>query len=520
MTRIINFFQRNQNVILYTAVITAAFLGVALIIYTTNYGPWAFSDSTTYIWTAINLAQGKGLVIQNPHGGYDLLTWHPPLFSMLLSIPIAFGADALQSARWLNAISFGITIFLGGFATWRYTKSFVASLSVTALTFFAIDLIFVFSGAMSEAIFFVLGFGALILLVEALRSDGKTKWMVLAGVLAGLSYLARYTGIALVGVVILIPLLFLPGSFWKRLRGMLPAGVPAVIIPAAWSVFVFVKNATFGGRSILTGGNLRLDFSDYIHNFWEVITGWIPFILRGNHILPAEWKFLLGALVVLLILFFGLKSYRKKDLLPSERTHLVWLSTLGLFILAYLGFHILSTIFSSAAPAVDRRLLSPLLFSSILFLGAVFTLPRLFAYRGMRPFEWLFVMYALISIFYFQGKLESFLYTQHNYGLGYTSKRWEGSELLQEALQLDPNIMTASNNNAFLLFHSGRFPYGLDVSAAARGEINLAADEAFLILFRQEAVYAYGDQAGAYLSAVRQYCDVIFEDSEGYICYW
>jgi hypothetical protein len=519
-TAMTNFFKRYQEAILYVAIMIAAIMGVALIIYATNYGPWAFSDSTTYIWTAINFAEGRGLVIQNPSGGYDLLTWHPPLFSLLLSIPIAWGADALQSARWLNALSFGMTIFLSGFATWRFTRSFLASLSVTALTFFALDLIYVFSGAMSEGIFFVLGFSALILLVEALRTSPKAGWMVAAGILAGLSYLARYTGIAFVGVVLLFPMLFIQGSFWKRLRGMVPAGLPAVMLPVAWSVFVFLNTSTFGGRSILTGGNLRLDFSDYLHNFWNVITQWIPFILRGNHILPAEWKFVLGVVMVMVILFIGLKSYRKNPPQPSERMHLLWLSTIGLFLAAYLGFHILSTIFSSAAPAVDRRLLSPILFSSILFAGAVFSLPRLFAYKWLRPFEWLFLIYALISILYFQGKLESFLYTQHNYGFGYTSKRWEGSKLLQEATLLDTNVVIASNNNAFLLFHTGRFPFGINISATARGEIDLSAEEAYLVLFRQDPVYDYGDVADGYLSAIRQYCDVIFEDAEGYICYW
>jgi len=78
---------------------------------------------------------------------------------------------------------------------------------------------------MSEGIFFVLGFGALILLVEGIQSNRKIGLMIMAGILAGLSYLARYTGLAFVGVTILIPMLFLPGSFWKRLRTMLPAGV-------------------------------------------------------------------------------------------------------------------------------------------------------------------------------------------------------------------------------------------------------------------------------------------------------
>ena len=520
MQKLIIFIQKKQSTLITLGLVLAAILGIALIIHATNYGPWVFSDASTYIWTAINLADGKGLVIQNPSGSYDVLTWHPPLFSLLLSIPIAFGADALQSARWINAISFGIMVFLSGFATWRYTRSFLATLSVTGVTVFAMDLIYVFSGAMSEAIFFVLGFISLLLLVEAILSTTKTGVMIVAGILAGLSYLARYTGVAFVGVVVLIPLIFLPGTFWQRLRTMLSAGVPAVIIPVAWSVFVFLSNRTIGGRGVLAGENLRLNFSDYIQNAWEVITGWIPFILRGNHILPAEWKFGLGVLIVAVVLVVGVKSYLKKTLNSPERIHIIWLSTVGLFLIAYLGFHILSYIFSSAAPAVDRRLLSPLLFSGILLLGAIFSLPNHIAFKVIRLFEWIFLVYAIISVLYFHGSLRLYLYDQHHYGMGYTSKRWEDSGLVREAIQLDERALLASNNEEILFFHSGRFPYALDLPQAARGKMELPADEAYLVLFRQDAVYFFGDQGDEYLSQVRQFCDVIFEDNEGYICWW
>ncbi|MBW6472675.1 MAG: hypothetical protein K0B14_06075 [Anaerolineaceae bacterium] len=520
MQKIISFIQKQLPILILIGLVFATILGIALIIHATHYGPWVFSDATTYIWTAINLADGKGLVIQNPGGGYDVLTWHPPLFSLLLSIPIAFGADALQSVRWINALSFGIMVFLSGFATWRYTRSFISSLSVTTLTVFAMDLIYVFSGAMSEGIFFVLGFSALLLMVEAIQSTTKTGLMTLAGILAGLSYLARYTGLAFVGVVILIPLIFLPGTFWKRLRTMLPAGIPAVIIPATWSFFVFLSNRTIGGRSVLAGGNLRLNLSDYIQNFWGVMTGWIPFILRGNHILPAQWKFGLGVLLVLVVLVIGVNTYRNNVLHSAQRVHIIWLSTIGLFLVAYLGFHILSYIFSSAAPAVDRRLLSPILFASIMLLGAIFSLPRYISLKGFQLFEWIFLVYAIISVLYFHGSLRLYLYDQHHYGMGYTSKRWEDSDLVREAISLNTGQMMASNNEEILFFHSGRFPYALDLPKAADGEMGLPANEAYLVLFRQDAVYFFGDKGVEYLSLVRQYCDVIFEDNEGYICWW
>jgi hypothetical protein len=165
-------------------------------------------------------------------------------------------------------------------------------------------------------------------------------------------------------------------------------------------------------------------------------------------------------------------------------------------------------------------LLSPLLLSAILLLVAIFSLPRHISIKGFRLFEWLFLVYAIISILYFHGSLRLFLYDQHHYGMGYTSKRWEDSDLVWEAIQLDANTLMASNNEEILFFHSGRFPYALDLPHAAQGEMGLPADEAYLVLFRQDAVYFFGDQGDEYLSQVRQFCDVIFEDNEGYICWW
>ncbi len=519
MNKIIHFWQRYQNLIVFAGSLGTAFLGVFLILHATNYGPWAFSDSTTYIWTAHNLAAGQGLVIQNPNGGYDLLTWHPPLFSLLLSIPLLFNVDALLAIRWMNALCFGITVFLGSFSTWKFTRSFPVTVGVAALSVFALDLIFVFTGAMSEAIYFVLGLGALFLLVLGLSEKAKKSWLIAAGVLAGLSFLARYTGLAFIGTVIVVPFIFSDGAVRKRIVALLPAAIPAVLIPAAWSVFVFLQNRSFGGRKLLSEDRLRLNFTKYLENFWGVISDWFPYLFRGNHILPAGWKLAIGAVIVVIVLVIGLRIITKNPA-PEKRIHLIWLTTTAVFLLAYLGFHVGSWIFSSAPPAVDRRLLSPILLAGILFLGAIFSLPQHAPDRRLRILQWLFLLYALVSLWYFHGKLQSFLYEQHHFGLGYTSKRWEDSELIRQVLQIDPQAEMASNNNAFILFYSGRFPRALKLPAAAEGVIDLPEKKTYLVLVRQLAIEAYGNAGDDYLRQIKQYCQIVFENDEGYICVW
>jgi hypothetical protein len=498
---------------------TSAIVGIALIIYATQIGPWAFSDATTYLWTAQNMATGKGLVMQDSRGAYHPLTWHPPLFSILLGLPIALGVEALQAARWMNAIFFGITIFVGGYATWRFTRSILAVISVTALSVFAIDMLFVFSGAMSEATFFVLGMSGLYLLLESVKSD-KPALMGIAGLFAGLSYLARYAGIVFVGTVIIIAFIAHRGNIWQRVKKTLPVFLSAMLIPAVWSLYVFISNRTLGGRNLLSGENLRTDFGSYIDQFWNVITAWIPFILRGNHILPAPWKFGLGLLAILVILTLSLWGLRKRGISLEERPHLLWLATLGLLFFTYLSFHILSYIFSSAAPAIDRRLLSPLLLSSILLLGAIFSLPGANAQKTFRPAEWLLVAYMLVSLFYFQGRLQAFLYEQHNFGLGYTSKRWQDSELIRQAARLDPQVTLAANDFALLLFYTGRFPYAIDLPNAAEGQTGLPEETAYLVLFRSHALFRFGEEGDVYLKQLSTRCEILYEDSEGYICNW
>ncbi len=108
MNALVQAFKQNW---FFIAVFGGIFVvATGLIMYTTNIAPWVFSDSTSYLWTARNIASGVGLVIQNPAGGYEPAIWFPPLYPFLLSVPLSIGADALQTARWVNAIAFGLLV--------------------------------------------------------------------------------------------------------------------------------------------------------------------------------------------------------------------------------------------------------------------------------------------------------------------------------------------------------------------------------------------------------------------------
>ena len=75
------------------AILFIGILGSLVIIYSTSWGPWVFSDSTAYIVSAKNMISGHGLGLYGPSGAFHPLTLHPPFYSLLLGLFGLFGAD-------------------------------------------------------------------------------------------------------------------------------------------------------------------------------------------------------------------------------------------------------------------------------------------------------------------------------------------------------------------------------------------------------------------------------------------
>ncbi|MHB8114367.1 MAG: hypothetical protein ACYDHA_13035, partial [Bellilinea sp.] len=144
--------------------------GAALILYATEIGPWAYSDSAAYLVTAKNINEGRGIVLQNPAGEFERIPLHPPLFPLAVSLPMALGVSALQSSRWLNAILFGLTIFLACWSTFTFTRSYWLAGGAAGLILLSYAPVRAYSGAMSEGLFLFLAFSSLFLLTYALTA--------------------------------------------------------------------------------------------------------------------------------------------------------------------------------------------------------------------------------------------------------------------------------------------------------------------------------------------------------------
>lgn len=448
-----------------SALALLALAGLSAVLYLTAVAPWGYSDSAAYLAEARNLAAWRGFVLQEPGGGFSFYTWHPPLYPLFLSLPIALGADALQAARWLNALLFALSIFLAGGATYRFTRSFWLAGSAAGLALASLDPLTAFSGIMSEGMFILWTFLSLFLLALAFQSpQRRPRLLIFSGLAAGLAFLTRYIGISLLAAGCVSVLILTPGKFWPRMRTLLFFLLPAAALALLWVLPVFLATHSLGSRSLADLSAVSSKLQAYFPAFRDVLGSWLPFFYRGNRILPPDFKLTLAAVLLPLLAWLSARAQRRRGQ-PLNREGLPgWLLVVGIFCLTYAAVHLGTYLLLFAQPDVNGRLLLPLFFGgALLAAGAADWISRLLPKRW--PGALLFTALALLTVWYFHTPLKLYQFEMHHYGQGYTSKRWLDNPVFAELSALDPQTPLYSNNPSLVLFYTGRFPHPLQLQS-------------------------------------------------------
>src|SRR5215212_7419485 len=170
--------------------------GIFLILKATPNGLGLSDDSIAYIAGARSLAAGDGyreawLASNQP------VTHFPPAFSSVLSFFGLFGIDPLHAARWVNALLFGLNAALLGILGWRVTPSLTAGLVLAALFVASGELFAVHAVAMSEPLFIFLSLLSFWMFDLYFERD-LHWWLGACATFAGMAYLTRYSGLALI----------------------------------------------------------------------------------------------------------------------------------------------------------------------------------------------------------------------------------------------------------------------------------------------------------------------------------
>lgn len=439
-------------------------------LYATVWGPWVFSDGAGYIMLARNVIAGQGLGLIRASGQFQPLSMHPPLYPLTVAAFGFLGADLVQSARWVAAGLFSLTILFVGFAMSQFTGKRWLGVCAAVVIVASPILVELFTGALSEPLFFMT-WQAGLLLLGIYWHRGRSWALFGAATLSGLALLARYPGAAVIAAGGLGLLIFAsadakrrwqeatlftalsgaPGFIWLRWVQAQPGASP----PRQW-IWDF---ANLWERTRPVRGGL-------VEGFWD----WIPLSpWLGQP--PYRTKLIVLSLISLiigLVLASALRGiFRRSGRNWRDLGALQLAVLLFAFVVCYLALFTAVFLFSRDpldAADVDQRMLSPVYLSFLVGIFVVLAV-AIDAWPGQKWIRGLAVVLTVLMVLWHLPKTVDLVTRLNQEGAGYTGKGWRSSETLRAAEQLSKDTQLISNESTAVMFLLDRPAYDLPARA-------------------------------------------------------
>jgi hypothetical protein len=246
-----------------------------------KFGLGVSSDSVDYMFTGVNLVEGRGLI---SYDGSPFYLW-PPLYPMLIGFVHLFGFKAFASAHIIQFPACALIAYLSSVLFLKIFDNF--ALALLAAFLLAMGPVVISSFQMVGPDYLFILFPILLTLLIGNYADSqKAATLILIGLIASLGMLLRYIGYTLVLAGLLAVIRYSSGSALKRTLRTASVGLFA-IPPGLWMLYTWM--ATSGQRRAplalfdyikqFTGGILEWvmtapNYSDV--NAWHLAVVWIP----------------------------------------------------------------------------------------------------------------------------------------------------------------------------------------------------------------------------------------------------
>jgi len=311
-----------------------ALFAVGLVFISTHrYGVVVWPDSVYYLSTAKNLILGAGFI---SFDGEPLTLW-PPLYPALLAfVSKISGTDLLVVALTVNALVFGLIVYLAGTVLFRYLASSpLLAIQGTLAFLFAIPLFSIAVIAYTEPLFILLLLLSFIFLGTYL-SNKSISSLLLLSLSVSFLLLTRYAGIILVPWAALFIIFFNREGLKKRIAHLALFAVIASLPTGLWLIRNFgVTRSLFGPRTWPV-----FSFSQILSFGLKNVLGWYFPATITHH----PWILLLVGAVSVIMIGFGLKGRWQglKGKLTQNDPSVVFSIACGSFIVLYAGFVVVS----------------------------------------------------------------------------------------------------------------------------------------------------------------------------------
>ena len=503
--------------ILITLLIAVA--GGYLLTSAMHWGPWAFSDSAAYVSAARNFSAGRGFIIINSNGSTTPVTEFPPFYAIFLSFFIGQNGDPNVIIPWLNVILFSLFLFSVGSILFSTFRNHVLALAGMLFCLFSPILLEIFSGVMSETLFFPLLFIIIFLAILVLKKQNESLFILLI-VLSCLLPITRYAGILFVAVIALFILIFYPAQHKEKWLHALSYGLISLLPVGVWFLRLYTATSKVGGK------HFRFDWS-IISNFWQsileeftVLKSWLPYF--GIYANPMFDRIIsMGAAVLLIaIIVYLIVCLRKATLFRRVKNDYSKLFLLMIVNLcAYLLFIALTH--TVTVPQIDiiNRMLAPVLPMAIILIISVIGLFIQNKHKIILLFTIILMAVTLRFNFY---QTSAFIKEMHVNGHGYATREIRQSGIIEHIQALPDDQRLVSNAAGFVLYYTNRFPIQVDQFANRTfgttngyGEKWFREKGAALILLYPDFRNFYGNAADPLLATVTNGLVVDYQDAVG-----
>ena len=352
--------------------VLAVFGGGLVLSRQVAYGVGLELDSAHYIGVAKKILAGEGFT--EPFGGGQYNGW-APLYPALLAAASFLVFDPRDIAGPLNAVIFGLTVFVAG--RWlrrRIQSQFLVAWACLAVVL-SIPLTRSASYAMSETTFILFATLSLIW-VDRFLLGGKRTDLVWAAVFTALACLTRYLGVTLIAAV--LPLLLLrPGvALGEKVKHCAAYALISLIPVGLW----VLRNALLTGQPTGSQG-LQGPSNDTLPEILSAtfadLSRWVLLWLPSDPVRIAASA--LAAMVLLAlsiaVWYALLRSHRS----PSVAAQWSSFYLFGGFALVYLGILVAAQTVTFGEPAGGRYLYPvyiPLLFAWVFVLDRLLVSER------------------------------------------------------------------------------------------------------------------------------------------------
>lgn len=503
----------------FIATLILCILGGVIIFRATTWGPWAFSDSASYISAAKNFSIGNGFVIVNSNGSQTRVTEFPPFYPIFLSLFLGSEGNPFVLLRFVNIALFVAFIILLGCFLYYSTRNTIISTLGILICLSAPIIVETFSGVMSETLFLPLLLSILLLAYIYIQKK-ETHIFILLVVLSALLPITRYAGSLFVAVTAILIFALSNDKFMVRFKQAALYVAIAMLPLGLWFGKLYIQLNKVGGKSFNFGFDLFKSLLSSILAELDVVKRWLPYY--GIYDNPIIDKFLsIGGLIVFftLIALFILNLQKKEN--KSNRNLFVFsiISLIG-YILFIAFTH------SITIPQIDiiDRMMVPLypLFAGMIISGLAFL------FTNNQRLLSIFAIGALLIILRFNF-LSSFVYIdemQEN-GHGFSAREFQEAGILEELKSLPEDQRLISNSSAFVLYHINRFPLQINQFANmpfgdhnGYGEKTFRDREAALIIIYPHFRNYYGDSADQLLENITDGLIVAYQDDVSGIYYY